>query len=52
MNGAEKLLEKGEHLLQVVVSCMDSSNTDSVRMEAFKLARCLAVSFLIFTIIL
>ncbi|KAI3456713.1 hypothetical protein Pfo_013376 [Paulownia fortunei] len=43
-NGAEKLLENGEALLQMMVGCMDSSNTNSVRMEAFKLARCLALS--------
>lgn len=46
VNGAERLLEKGEALLGMMVSCMDSSNSDSVRMEAFKLARCFAVSFL------
>lgn len=46
VNGAEKLLEDGEALLGMMVSCMDSSNSDSVRMEAFKLARCFAVSFL------
>ncbi|XP_041990382.1 BTB/POZ domain-containing protein At1g04390-like isoform X2 [Salvia splendens] len=44
VNGAEKLLEKEEHLLEMVVSYMDSSNTDSVRMESFKLARCLVLS--------
>ncbi|KAH6778683.1 hypothetical protein C2S51_009995 [Perilla frutescens var. frutescens] len=44
VNGAEKLLENGEALLEMMVSCMDSSNTDSVRTEAFKLARCLALS--------
>ncbi|XP_057765311.1 BTB/POZ domain-containing protein At1g04390 isoform X2 [Salvia miltiorrhiza] len=44
VNGAEKLLKKGEHFLEMVVRCMDSSNTDSVRTEAFKLARCLALS--------
>ncbi|KAL3627094.1 hypothetical protein CASFOL_028457 [Castilleja foliolosa] len=43
-NGAEKLLENGEALLQVMVSCMDSQNSCSVRAEAFKLARCLALS--------
>ncbi|KAL8033225.1 hypothetical protein ABFX02_13G148400 [Erythranthe guttata] len=43
-NGAQKLLENGEALLQMTVSCMDSSNSHSVRMEAFKLARCLALS--------
>ncbi|KAK4398716.1 BTB/POZ domain-containing protein [Sesamum angolense] len=42
--GAEKLLENGETLLQMMVGCMDSSNTYSVRMEAFKLARCLMES--------
>ncbi|KAL0306141.1 UNVERIFIED_CONTAM: BTB/POZ domain-containing protein [Sesamum radiatum] len=42
--GAEKLLENGETLLQMMVGCMDSSNTYSVRMEAFKLARCLMLS--------
>ncbi|KAL0443180.1 UNVERIFIED_CONTAM: BTB/POZ domain-containing protein [Sesamum latifolium] len=42
--GAEKLLENGETLLQFMVGCMDSSNTNSVRMEAFKLARCLMLS--------
>lgn len=44
VNGAEKLLENGEALLEMMVSCMDRSNTDSVRMEAFKLARCFALS--------
>ncbi|KAK6149499.1 hypothetical protein DH2020_017024 [Rehmannia glutinosa] len=43
-NGAGKLLENGEPLLRMMVCCMDCSNTSSVRTEAFKLARCLALS--------
>ncbi|GFQ03220.1 BTB/POZ domain-containing protein at1g04390 [Phtheirospermum japonicum] len=43
-NGVEKLLENGEELLQVMINCMDSPNTFSVRAEAFKLAQCLALS--------
>ncbi|XP_051128689.1 BTB/POZ domain-containing protein At1g04390 isoform X2 [Andrographis paniculata] len=43
-NGADKLLENGESLLQMTVGCMDRSNTDSVRFEAFKLARCLVLT--------
>ncbi|KAL8461975.1 hypothetical protein ACS0TY_033167 [Phlomoides rotata] len=42
--GAERLLENGEALMKMMLCCMDSSNTDSVRIEAFKLARCLALS--------
>ncbi|KAG8386600.1 hypothetical protein BUALT_Bualt03G0165200 [Buddleja alternifolia] len=43
-NGAEKLLENGEGLVRMMVNCMESSSTHSVRVEAFKLARCLALS--------
>lgn len=43
-NGAERLLENGENLLKMVVQCMDSTQPPSVRIEAFKLARLLAMS--------
>ncbi|GER52753.1 BTB/POZ domain-containing protein 1 [Striga asiatica] len=43
-NGADKLLENGEALLQMLVGCMESSITSSVRLEAFRLARYLAFS--------
>ncbi|KAL6546996.1 hypothetical protein OROMI_022717 [Orobanche minor] len=43
-HGGEKLLENGERLLQMMVGCMDRLNTCSVRTEAFKLARCLALN--------
>ncbi|KAL3851055.1 hypothetical protein ACJIZ3_012937 [Penstemon smallii] len=42
--GAEKLLEDGAALLQMMLHCMDSSNIHSVCMEAFRLARCLALT--------
>ncbi|XP_073303470.1 BTB/POZ domain-containing protein At1g04390 isoform X2 [Primulina huaijiensis] len=43
-NGADKILESGEALLTMMVACMDCSNSLSVRVEAFKLAQCLALS--------
>lgn len=45
-NGAKKLLESGEALLEQMVQCMDNSHPYSVRIEAFKLAQCLAVIIL------
>ncbi|PIN07585.1 hypothetical protein CDL12_19850 [Handroanthus impetiginosus] len=42
-NGAEKLLENGA-IPQMMVRCMDNSNTNLVRTEAFKLARIFALS--------
>ncbi|XP_062115838.1 BTB/POZ domain-containing protein At1g04390 isoform X2 [Humulus lupulus] len=43
-SGAMKLLENGETLLKMVVQCMDMSQPQSVRMEAFKLSQCLAIN--------
>lgn len=43
-NGAKKLLENGESILQIMVHCMVSSHPHYVRMEGFKLAHCLAIS--------
>ncbi|KAJ4980864.1 hypothetical protein NE237_031701 [Protea cynaroides] len=37
--GAMKLLENGEALLLMMVRCMDCSQPDSIRIEAFKLAQ-------------
>lgn len=45
-NGAKKLLEDGEALLEQMVQCMGNSYPHSVRIEAFKLAQCLAVRIL------
>ncbi|PRQ30625.1 putative chromatin remodeling & transcription regulator BTB-POZ family [Rosa chinensis] len=43
-NGAKKVLEGGEALLEQMVQCMDSSYPYSVRIEAFRLAQCLAIN--------
>ncbi|PON77194.1 Voltage dependent potassium channel [Parasponia andersonii] len=43
-SGAMKLLESGDALLQTMVRCMDGSQPQCVRMEAFKLAQCLAIN--------
>ncbi|XP_073154231.1 BTB/POZ domain-containing protein At1g04390-like isoform X2 [Henckelia pumila] len=43
-NAADKILESGEALMTMMVACMDCSNALSVRVEAFKLAQCLALS--------
>ncbi|XP_030495521.2 BTB/POZ domain-containing protein At1g04390 isoform X1 [Cannabis sativa] len=43
-SGALKLLENGETLLKMMVQCMNMSQPQSVRMEAFKLAQCLAIN--------
>lgn len=40
-NGAERILEK--NLVEMMVQCMDIKQPSSVRREAFKLARLLAV---------
>ncbi|KAK0592630.1 hypothetical protein LWI29_022528 [Acer saccharum] len=40
-NGAKKLLENGEALVQTMVHCMDSSHSPA-RVEGFRLAQCLA----------
>ncbi|KAA8527155.1 hypothetical protein F0562_008616 [Nyssa sinensis] len=42
-NGAQKLLENGE-VLHMMVHCMGSSNSHSVRIEGFKLAQCLVIN--------
>ena len=42
-SGAMRLLENGVTLLEMMVGCMERSQPHSVRMEAFKLAQCLAV---------
>ncbi|KAJ4836223.1 hypothetical protein Tsubulata_025598 [Turnera subulata] len=39
--GAKKLLENGESLLQMMVICMDRSQSISVRIGGFRLAQCL-----------
>ena len=41
-NGAKKLLENGEALVQTMVHCMDSPHSPA-RVEGFRLAQCLAV---------
>ncbi|WCJ36997.1 BTB/POZ domain-containing protein At1g04390 [Euphorbia peplus] len=41
-NGANKLLENGEALLQMMALCMGRSYPLSVRIEGFRLAQCLA----------
>lgn len=43
-NGAQKLIENAETVLPMMVQCMDSSNSISVRLEGFKLAQCLAMN--------
>ena len=50
-NGAERLLENGENLIKMVVQCMDSTQPPSVRIEAFKLARLLAVIIMLYNIL-
>lgn len=40
--GAKKLLENGGSILKMMVYCMGSSEPFSVRIEAFRLAQCLA----------
>jgi hypothetical protein len=40
---AKKVLEDGEAFLQMVVQAMGKSNPHDVRIEGFKLARCLFV---------
>lgn len=42
-NGAMKLLQDGEALLQMMVLCMGRSRSYSVQMEGFRLAQRLAV---------
>ncbi|KAK3033096.1 hypothetical protein RJ639_036455 [Escallonia herrerae] len=46
-NGANKLLDTGQNLLQMMVQSMGSSNPHSVKMAGFKLAQCFAVIFLV-----
>lgn len=43
-NGAQKLLENAETVLPMMVQCMDRSNSVSVQLEGFELARCLAMN--------
>lgn len=43
-NGAQKLLENGEVLIQTVVQCMGKSQPHSVRISAFKAAQILMVT--------
>lgn len=42
-NGAKKLLENGEALIEMMLQCMEHSQPYSVRREGFRLAQCLAV---------
>ncbi|XP_022936464.1 BTB/POZ domain-containing protein At1g04390 [Cucurbita moschata] len=42
--GAQKLLERGEAILQEMVECMASSRPHHVRIEAFRLAQCLVIN--------
>ncbi|XP_059662288.1 BTB/POZ domain-containing protein At1g04390 isoform X2 [Cornus florida] len=43
-NGARKLLENGEVLINMMVHCMNNSNSHSVQIEGFKLAQCLSIN--------
>ncbi|KAG9137192.1 hypothetical protein Leryth_012018 [Lithospermum erythrorhizon] len=40
-NGARKLLQNGESLVEMMVDCLDASKSNLERIEAFKLAQCL-----------
>lgn len=50
-DGAEKLLEDGENLINMVVQCMDGTQPTPVRIEAVKLAQLLMVIVMHYSIL-
>jgi len=42
---AQKLIEDGKVFLQMIVQAMGKSNPHDVRIEGFRLAQCLLVSY-------